>query len=84
MMGAVLPRDQVPAQRRDDLSSARSEWRENRLREARGVLADLANYPVSLVLLASRVVEAHTEDRVERIRAHALANLLQSEREGRL
>ncbi len=83
MMRAVSPRHQAPAQRREDRSPAQREWRDDRLREARGILADVAHHPESLVLLACGVIETHSDDRVERIGAYVLADLLQSEREVR-
>ena len=34
--------------------------------------------------MAYRVIEAHGEDRIDRIRAHVFATVLQKKREGRL
>ena len=43
-------------------SSVTSDWMHDRLTEARGVLADTANHPDSLVILAARVVVGQTDD----------------------
>ena len=83
MMGAVSLLEKLSAERYDDRSPAQREWRDDRLREARGILADVAHHPESLVLLACGVIEVHSDDRVERIGAYVLADLLQSEREVR-
>ena len=39
-----------------------ADWMRNRLIEARGVLADTAQHPESLVILAARVVVGQTDD----------------------
>ena len=84
MMGPVsLPRRSC-AQRREDPSPVWAEWRDARLREALRVAADVSHHRESLVLLAYRVIEAHGEERIDRIRAHVFATLLQKKREGRL
>ncbi len=41
------------------------QWRFDRLREARGILADLPQHSESLVILAARVVVGQTGDPVE-------------------
>jgi hypothetical protein len=43
-------------------SSATGDWMHDRLTEARGVLADTAQHPESLVILAARVVIGQTDD----------------------
>jgi hypothetical protein len=42
-----------------------SDWMQDRLTEARGVLADTTRHPDSLVILAARVVVGHIDDAVE-------------------
>jgi hypothetical protein len=39
-----------------------ANWMRDRLTEARGILADPAQHPNSLVILAARVVAGHTDD----------------------
>ena len=39
-----------------------ADWMQNRLTEARGVLADTTQHPDSLVILAARVVVGQTDD----------------------
>jgi len=43
-------------------TSATVDWMHDRLTEARGVLADTAQHPDSLVILAARVVVGQTDD----------------------
>lgn len=43
-------------------TSATGDWMHDRLTEARGVLADTAQHPESLVILAARVVVGQTDD----------------------
>jgi hypothetical protein len=62
----------------------RNDWREERLQEARAVLADISHHPTSLVLLACRVIAAHSADRIEIEDAEKTAALLRSSREERL
>ena len=52
------------------------EWPEDRLIEARGIVADLAQHPDTLVLLACRVICIHTLDPLERTEALGLMQLL--------
>ena len=52
------------------------EWPEDRLAEARGIIADLAQHPDTLVLLACRVICTHTLDPLERVEALGLMKLL--------
>ncbi len=82
MRPVSLPRRSC-AQRREDPSPVWAEWRDARLREAFGVAADVSHHRESLVLLAYRVIEAHGEDRIDRIWAHVFATLLQRKREVR-
>ena len=84
MMGAVSLSRHSYVQRRDFPYSAWAEWRDARMREALIVVADVSHHRESIVLLAYKVIEAHSENRLDRIRAHVFATLLQSEREGRL
>jgi hypothetical protein len=42
-----------------------ADWMRARLTEARGILADTAQHPSSLVILAARVVAGHTDDASE-------------------
>lgn len=43
-------------------TSTTGDWMHDRLTEARGVLADTAQHPESLVILAARVVIGQTDD----------------------
>jgi len=43
-------------------TSATVDWMQDRLTEARGVLADTIQHPDSLVILAARVVVGQTDD----------------------
>lgn len=43
-------------------TSTTGDWMHDRLTEARGVLADTAKHPDSLVILAARVVIGQTDD----------------------
>ena len=43
-------------------TSTTGDWMHDRLTEARGVLADTARHPESLVILAARVVIGQTDD----------------------
>ncbi len=43
-------------------TSTTGDWMHDRLTEARGVLADTAQHPDSLVILAARVVVGQTDD----------------------
>jgi len=54
------------------------QWRRDRLAEARCVLADVAHHPDSLIILAARVVCAHTDDSAELSEAKDLWRLLRS------
>ncbi|PRY20106.1 hypothetical protein CLV78_11555 [Aliiruegeria haliotis] len=84
MMRAASLRRQPYAQRREDPSPAWAVWRDARLREALDVAADVAHHRESPVLLAYRVIQANSAERIDRIRAHVFATLLQKKLEGRL
>lgn len=43
-------------------STIAADWISTRLTEARGILADTAQHPSSLVILAARVIAGHTDD----------------------
>ena len=53
-----------------------SDWMQDRLTEARGVLADTTQHPDSLVILAARVVVGQTGDAYECAAAVDLLRLL--------
>ncbi len=76
MMSAAPLRNRTTAQHTED-------WRGERLREARCVLADISQHPASLVLLACRVIVAHSRNRIEIEDAKETAALLRSKREVR-
>ena len=46
-------------------TSGASDWMQDRLTEARGILADVPQHPETLVILACRVVVAQTNDASE-------------------
>ncbi len=46
-------------------STIAADWLHDRLTEARGILADTAQHPNSLVILAARVIAGHTDDALE-------------------
>ena len=52
------------------------DWMQDRLAEARGILADLPHHPESLVLLAARVVAGQTADASECADAVDMLHLL--------
>ena len=52
------------------------QWNEDRLAEARGIVADVAHHPDTLVLLACRVISTHSLDPLERVEALGLMQLL--------
>ena len=61
----------------DTLTQSRPpEWHKDRLAEARGIVADVAHHPDTLVLLACRVICTHTLDPLERVEALGLMQLL--------
>jgi len=55
---------------------ARSQWRHDRLIEARSILADFVHHPDSLVALACRVVQSISTDCRERSDALGLLHIL--------
>jgi hypothetical protein len=56
--------------------AAQSHWRQERLIEARGILADMAHHPDTLVILACRVVCGCSCDARERADALGVMRLL--------
>jgi hypothetical protein len=59
------------------MTAARSDqWRHDRLAEARGVLADVAHHPDTLIILAAHVVSQHTDEADECAEAIDLLRLL--------
>ena len=61
---------------RSIVSPGTCDWMQDRLTEARGILADLPQHPESLVLLAARVVAGQTDDASECADAVDLLRLL--------
>jgi hypothetical protein len=53
-----------------------SQWHQERLTEARSVVADIAHHPDTLVVLACRAICAHSTDTRERADALGLIGLL--------
>ncbi len=53
-----------------------SDWMQDRLTEARGILADVPQHPETLVILAARVVAGQTDDAVECAEAIDLLRIL--------
>ncbi len=51
-------------------------WQQDRLVEARGILADFAHHPDTLVVLACRVICTHGSDAVEHADALGVSRLL--------
>ena len=52
----------APLSHSDITTSVTGDWMQDRLTEARGVLADTTQHPESLVILAARVVIGQTDD----------------------
>ena len=52
------------------------EWHQDRLTEARGIVADVAHHPDTLVLLACSVICAHSLDPLERVEALGLLQVV--------
>ncbi len=52
------------------------DWMQDRLTEARGILADVPQHPETLVILAARVVAGQTDDAVECAEAIDLLRIL--------
>jgi len=59
--------------------SAHADWQQERLTEARGILADMAHHPDTLVVLACRVVCGCSVDATERTDALGLMRLLNNQ-----
>jgi hypothetical protein len=57
-------------------ASGPGDWMLDRMTEARGILADLAQHPETLVVLAARVVAGRTGDAGERADAFDVLRLL--------
>ena len=57
-------------------ASVAGDWMQDRLIEARGILADVPQHPESLVILAARIVAGQTDDAGECANAIALLRLL--------
>ena len=57
-----------------------AQWQQDRLIEARGILADVAHHPDSLVVLACRVVCTHGSDPIELADALGVSRLLSRNR----
>ena len=57
-------------------ASVAGDWMQDRLIEARGILADVPQHPESLVILAARVVAGQTDDSGECADAIDLLRLL--------
>ena len=57
-------------------ASVSGDWMQDRLIEARGILADVRQHPESLVILAARVVAGQTDDSGECADAIDLLRLL--------
>lgn len=66
----------IPAIPSASTCNAQLQWRHERLIEARGVLADIAHHPDSLVSLACQVVCAHSPEPDERADALGVMRLL--------
>ena len=47
------------------VTSGASDWMQDRLSKARGILVDARRHPISLVILAARVVAGHSESASE-------------------
>ena len=47
------------------ITSCSGDWMQDRLTEARGILADVPRHPETLVILAARVVAGQTNDACE-------------------
>ena len=58
------------------ICNAQSHWRQARLSEARGVLADIGHHPDSLVVLACRVICTHGSNSIEHADALGVSRLL--------
>jgi hypothetical protein len=65
-----------PLSAQPEPSAAADDWRHDRLSEARGVIADISQHPISLVILACRTIAAQSPDGVETAEAVALWRML--------
>ena len=61
-------------------NSTQSQWRQERLFEARGILADIAHHPETLVRLACQVICDNSTDTAERGDALGVMRLLRAHR----
>jgi hypothetical protein len=59
--------------------NTQADWQQERLNEARGILADMVHHPDTLVVLACRVVCGRSEDATERTDALGLMRLLNAQ-----
>jgi len=66
----------IPVSASPSTCIARLHWRQARLIEARGILADIAHHPDTLAHLACRVIRYHTTDPDERTDALGMMRLL--------
>jgi hypothetical protein len=55
-----------------------SQWHQERLTEARGIVADIGHHPDTLVLLACRAICTHSTEASERADALGLIGLLEA------
>ncbi len=55
------------------------DWQQDRLNEARGILADIAHHPDTLVVLACRVICTHSSDPIEHADALGVSRLLSTQ-----
>jgi len=87
MSGHQIPTESVGAHgahpnhrgRTASICPEQSHWRKERLIEARGILADIAHHPDTLVLLACRVVSGCSPDPAERADALGVMRLLSAD-----
>jgi len=70
---AKQPADDAPSTPR---CCTQADWQQERLTEARGILADMAHHPDTLVVLACRVVCGCSVDATEQADALGLMRLL--------
>jgi hypothetical protein len=69
----ALPATKTPSA---PICTAQSPWQQERLIEARGILADIAHHPDTLVVLACQVICAHSLDPTERVDALGVVRLV--------
>ena len=58
------------------VNSGPGDWMQDRMTEARGIMADASLHPASLVILAARIVAGQTDDAGECANAIDLLRLL--------